>query len=162
MSRRVFVVLLLAAGLAGGLMWRLNRPDVPPRPAPPSPLLAFGPTDGLPAELVAGQRYTITLDVSVPDGWSDATPVTVTVSGRGAPEGLTGRTNVDVSVCTRDGVFSGGQTIRVSCPFDAPRPGPLTLYVSARWPVVRLIGPSPPDVRITRVFVHTVTAPTDE
>ena len=140
---------------ASGLVELNIQPPSRPAPVPVLPV-----TDGLPAVMVAGQRYETTLRVTFPADWrgiDGTTHALVIATGRGKPPDAAGTAEFEIYYCSAGAWPAAGQAITVGCRLDAPSPGPFELHLSAgdcgfELPIDNL----PPDHTVTKNYAHTV------
>jgi hypothetical protein len=106
------VVLLAAAGLGWGVGGLAAVTETEPSPV-------YADSDGLPAELIAGRRYTAEFRVAIPVDWpEDELHLMMTARNDAGHEAI---------YCGVAEPHPAGRTVRMACPVIAPSPGPLTL-----------------------------------
>jgi hypothetical protein len=152
----------LVAALALG--WMVG-PVSAYRPARQLPSPVFAADDGLPAELVAGVKYTARFTVTLPVDWpvqenSDmGSRAMVLMVARGRPTPDTPEPPIAL-YCSHGYPNAAGTTVTMDCPLFAPDPGPWELTVSAdtgSFLIQQLISGGTPTVDDTlHVYHHTI------
>lgn len=145
------IAVVVVAGLAG---------LIPALPRTPTPVYrpAFGPSDGLPATLVANRRYMLTFTIDYPKGWERKNPVGNHYSGLNVYVRL-GASPVDYFLCAQAFASLPGQSVTETCPLIPWRAGSLTVDAGAGPAgLTTASSDSPTDAVATVDYHHIVTA----